>query len=336
MPKVRRYLFTLVAGLSLALGSAGATRKAKRSRNHSPGEGPILMWHEPRDIATRDLFNGPGGKAHAPKAPFTFEAEDMNGSNPKFIVVDQEGVKWTVKIGEEARPETAASRIVWSVGYFTNEDYLLPVMRVEGMPKLRRGGNLVSHDGTVHDARLKRHSKEEKNIGSWAWADNPFVSTREWYGLRVLMAAINNWDLKDSNNSVYQILGNSPEQHYVVTDLGSSFGSPGLNWERKGSLKAYQNSKMISHVSTEFIDFRAPARPKSDTFVDVPELTRRLSLRWIGQHIPVADARWMGHLLAQLSHGQIRDAFRAANYSPQEIEAFAGVLEERIAQLDKL
>ena len=25
-------------------------------------------------------------------------------------------------------------------------------------------------------------------------------------GLRVLMAVINNWDLKDSNNSIYQIL----------------------------------------------------------------------------------------------------------------------------------
>jgi hypothetical protein len=44
----------------------------------------------------------------------------------------------------------------------------------------------------------------------------------------------------------------------------------------------------------------------------------------------------MGHLLAQLSPDQIRDAFRSAGYSPQEIEAYAQVLEQRIAQLEKL
>ena len=150
------------------------------------------------------------------------------------------------------------------------------------------------------------------------------------------MAVINNWDLKDLNNAVYQITGDHPEQRYIVSDLGSSFGSPGLNWERKGSLKAYQNSKMISRVSMEFIDFHVPATPKADTFVDIPELTRRLSLRWLGRHIPISDARWMGHLLAQLSPEQIRDAFRAANYSSQDVEDFAVVVEQRIAELARL
>jgi hypothetical protein len=44
----------------------------------------------------------------------------------------------------------------------------------------------------------------------------------------------------------------------------------------------------------------------------------------------------MGQILAQLSPGQIRDAFRAAGYSSQEIEGFASVIQNRIAQLNKL
>jgi hypothetical protein len=44
----------------------------------------------------------------------------------------------------------------------------------------------------------------------------------------------------------------------------------------------------------------------------------------------------MGQLLAKLSPQQIRDAFRAAGYSPEEIEEFAAVLEARIGELTKL
>ena len=61
-----------------------------------------------------------------------------------------------------------------------------------------------------------------------------------------------------------------------------------------------------------------------------------LRLHWIGQHIPRSDAKWVGQLLAQLSANQIRDAFRAAGYSPQEVDAFKSSVRERIAQLNKL
>jgi hypothetical protein len=338
MDTTHRPLLAFFAALILSLPMVAASNGGKTTRNQSgsEGEGPAVLWSEPQSIPKRDLFYGPGGKDHVPKGTFTFVAEDMNGSNPKFDVVDEAGVKWTVKLGEEARPETAAARIVWAVGYFANEDYLMPILHVENMPKLRRGANLVASDGTMRDVRLKRHSKEEKKLGNWMWADNPFVDTREWYGLRALMAVINNWDLKDSNNAVLQVRGDHPEQLYLVSDLGSSFGSPGLNWERKGSLKAYTNSKMIKRASPEFIDFHVPARPKMDTFVNVPELTKRLGLLWLGERIPIEDVKWVGRLLAQLSPQQIRDAFRAAGYSAEDAEAFSSVLEQRIAELGKL
>jgi hypothetical protein len=321
----------------LILNSWVVAHAAERSTSDpvttQAAEGAAVLWREPVDIESRNLYYGPGGAAHVPGGSFTFEQEDMNGSNPKFDVADQDSVKWRVKLGEEARPEVVASRLIWAVGYFANEDYFMPVLHVQNMLRLKRGQNLVSPDGTVHNVRLKRHLKGEKKIGMWLWANNPFTNTRELYGLRVLMAVINNWDLKDSNNSIYQVHGDHPEQQYIVSDLGSSFGSSGLNWFQKGNLEDYSRSKLIAKRSPEFIDFNVPSAPRVNVFINVPEATRRMKLCWIGHHIPIADVKWIARLLAQLSPEQIRDAFRAANYLPEQVEAYSRVLEQRIAAL---
>jgi hypothetical protein len=299
-------------------------------------KGTPVLWRNPGDIASRNFFYGPGGKDHEPRGTFTFDKEDMNGSTPKFDVTDQDGVKWRVKLGPEARPETVASRLVWGVGYFANEDYFMPVLHVQKMPHLRRGRNLVSADGTVHDVRLKRHLKEEKKIGDWSWSKDPFTGTPEWYGLRVLMAVMNNWDLKDVNNSVYLTNREPPEERYVVSDLGASFGSTGLAWTKKANSRAYCTSKWIKAVTPEFVDFNVPSAPVMGYYLNVPEMGLRLSLLWLGKHIPRAHARWMGDQLARLSPAQIRDAFRAGGYSPQEVEELGTALERRIGELEKL
>jgi hypothetical protein len=44
----------------------------------------------------------------------------------------------------------------------------------------------------------------------------------------------------------------------------------------------------------------------------------------------------MGHLLAQLSPTQIRDAFRAAGYSSNDVEEFSRIVERRIGELEGL
>jgi hypothetical protein len=68
-----------------------------------------------------------GGAKDAPDphVDYTFIKEDMNGTSSKFYTQDSNGVRWLVKLGVEARPETAATRLVWAMGYFTDEDYAL-------------------------------------------------------------------------------------------------------------------------------------------------------------------------------------------------------------------
>ncbi len=241
-----------------------------------------------------------------------------------------------MKLGPEARPETVASRLVWSVGYFANEDYFLPVLQVQNMQRLHRGKSLVSKDGTMHNVRMKRHLADEKKIGEWSWSKAPFRDTQEWYRLRVLMAIMNNWDLKDINNAVYQSKSEPLEERYLVSDLGASFGPTGLNSTSKGDPKAYCESKLIKSVSGEYVDFNIPSAPAMNFYIVLPELARRMSLVWLGRHIPRTDARWMGQQLAKLSPKQIRDAFRAGGYSAQEVEELSTTLERRIAELEKL
>jgi hypothetical protein len=319
--------------LTLFLSAYGADTKHKAA--DMPAGVPVL-WRDPVDIAERDLYYGPGGKAHEPHGTFKFLQEDMAGTNPKFEIVGDDGTKWKAKLGREARPETVASRLVWAVGYFANQDYFVPALRVEDLPKLRRGEKDVQRDGTVKDVRLKRHVKGEEKVGPWSWQKCPFTGTREWYGLRVLMAVLNNWDLKDINNSIYRVAGERIEDRYLISDLGASFGSTGLNRAEKGDLDAYRNSKWLIGESRGFVDFNVPSEPSVKYLFVVTEMVRRNGLIWLGRHIPVEDVRWMGSLLSRLSPRQIRDAFGAAGYSPSEVEAFSQEVEHRISVLNRL
>ncbi len=156
------------------------------------------------------------------------------------------------------------------------------------------------------------------------------------------MAVINNWDLKDINNSVYELRhpgeGGANERVFEVSDLGSSFGSAGLERTDRanGDLRAYRRSPFITHLTSEEVGFDVPRRPDWIVLANAPEFLRRMRLLWIGKHIPRADARWVGLLLSRVSPNQIRDVFRAAGYSPQEVEGFTEVLEARIRQLSEL
>ena len=181
MCSYRRLLIAVssVVAFTFVPQTVGAVKERYKEREKLATAGPQLMWTNPADIRSRDLYYGSGGATDVPGTHFSFLKEDLDGTNPKFDVKDEYGVKWKVKLGIEAKPETAATRIVWAVGYHTNEDYFVSQIRVNGMPAhLHRGRDLVGADGTVRDARLKRESPGEKKIGTWSWRDNPFSGTR--------------------------------------------------------------------------------------------------------------------------------------------------------------
>jgi hypothetical protein len=331
------HIFRRQALILSVIASTTVLAFAVPKRSPQPSAGTPALWHDPVDIASRDLMYGAGGAANQPRGPFKFIKEDLSGTNPKLVISDSHGVKWKLKLGVEARPETAASRLVWAAGYFTDEDYFLPALKIDDVPpNLHRGANLIEPDGLTHNGRLKRSIKGEKDEGDWKWKENPFTGTREFNGLRVVMAVINNWDLKDVNN---KILDRNGQQIYVVSDLGASFGSTGrsvTHADSKGNVGVYSESKFIASLTPAVVNFNFPTRPALINVFDVSDFVSRENMEWIGKNIPLADARWIGRILSRLSTRQIEEAFATAGFSPKETGGFTTTIQTRIAELRQL
>src|SRR5690349_4926610 len=145
-----------------------------------PGRAPVI-WHDRGDAAALDLVGGPGGRAHEPGEQLRFIGESDGGTSPKFEVEDEHGIRWKVKLGEEARSETAATRLLWAAGYVVDEDYYRAGIRVVGLKRLARGQEFVSHGDMVTGVRLERAGRREES-NTWSWYDNPFIGTREFNG----------------------------------------------------------------------------------------------------------------------------------------------------------
>jgi hypothetical protein len=292
------------------------------------------LWRDRGDIASLDLFYGAGSPEREPTGTFIFAKELSEGATPKFEVVDQRGVHWIAKVGHEAKAETAATRLVWAAGYFTDEAYYVSELSVEKMPKLSRITKFASKTGAFQSVRLERVRGEHEKIGNWSWSKNPFSGTKEMNGLRVMMALINNWDLRKENNAIYSVNG---QTYYAVSDLGGCFGKTGgVGSRTKNRLDDYAESKFIDEIDSDVVDLTLKSRPFFLLAVDPYHYNKLASREKIGKEIPRADAKWLGELLGRLSIEQIRDCFRAAGYTPDEVDGFAGVVHGRIRDLNQL
>jgi hypothetical protein len=331
--KARLY-FTVMLMLVMVSASLTAQKNTSKAKENT-GSLPGIIWRDPGDVASLNLLYGAGGKEHAPNpnGKYTFVKEDTEGTSPKFDIEDAQGTRWKVKLGLEPQSETAATRLLWAAGYFVDEDYYLADLKVTSMPKLHRGGKFVAADGTVRGARLERKPKGVEKLGTWSWFHNPSLDTREFNGLRVMMSFLNNWDLKESNNSMYEI---GDERRYAVTDLGATFGKTGSSFSRSRSVpKDYVDSKFIRKVTPEYVDFVMHSRPIF-LMAMFPYYHTRARMEKITKHVPRADVKWLAQRLSRLSAEQIRDSFRAAGYTTGEIEEYTRAVQKRIAELNAL
>ena len=334
----------VMLALSVPLSAQKRTKGEKREeRRERSADWPARICRDADDIEALNLFYGAGGAEHAPDpaGPYRFVREDLNGTSPKFDVEDARGVQWRVKLdsdrGErhnEPQAETAATRLLWAAGYFVDEDYYLDDLTVTGLPTLHRGNRFVSADGRVRGVRLKRRPKDVQKLGDWDWFENPFLGTRELNGLRVMMALLNNWDLGSDNNTIDALHG---EQHFLVSDVGASFGKTGNYFTRSKSVLAdYASSPFVERTATGYVDFVMHSRPFFLTVFDFSMYRERTRMEQITKHIPREDVSWVGHKLARLSDEQLRDCFRAAGYTPEEVDGYVRAVQDRIAALNAI
>jgi hypothetical protein len=330
----------LLIGLIAFLPQPAESQKA----DNDPAGTPII-WRDPGDIARRDLRLGPGALHLAPVAPFTFVKEDKSGESPKFEVKDARGVKWVVKLGEEAQAETVATRLVWSVGYFAEEAYYFKRVKIQILPELSRGMEYVASSGTVIGARFEPRRGHIKRGSTWDWDKNPFADTQELNGLKVLMILLNNYDARKENNRVLHVKdpeSGTVEAQHAVTDLGATLGrAGGLGGKRsKNNLEDFLSTRFVMGVeengAVEFDYDTRPAKLGMLSVVYPPYYRSQVKKEKSMRRIPVSHARWIGSLLSQLSYQQLQDAFDAAGYDRNTRTGYVTALRERISQLTRL
>jgi hypothetical protein len=283
-------------------------KQKKKGKKPAPS-GTAILWREPVDLESRNLLLGAGGERMKPDLRrITFVEKKTGGYSTKYRVKDASGNEWVAKIGKEAQPDTAANRLVWAVGYESEIAYLVPKLTIEGK-------------GSFENVRLEARPKFIDRGDSWAWDQNPFANKPELKGLKVMMLLINNWDIKDSNNVILAVKNESTgenELRYIISDLGGSLGKTGGFFSRSRNEPIdFIKSNFIESVRGNVIDFNYGG--KSQALFD---------------NITTTDAKWIGGLLARLSDTQIADAFRAANYSPDEVLALSQAVRRRINALN--
>ena len=294
----------------LALNLSAGVFAVQKKKDKEPPRGTPVLWRA-MNVEALDLRAGPGGAGGGPNLRrVQFLEEEKGGFSTKYRVKDAAGREWVVKVGKEAQSETAATRLLWAAGYMTEATYLVPRVNIRGK-------------GVFRNARFEGRGGGIKREGEWGWDDNPFVGTREFQGLKVMMVFLNNWDIKDSNNV---ILSQGGELLYAISDLGATLGETGrypLLWRftrNRNNPEGFGDDKFIDEIKDDGrVDFHFSGK-KRGMFND----------------IRVEDARWLGQQLARLSDRQIGDAFRAANYTPAEVRVLTRAVRARINELVRL
>jgi hypothetical protein len=276
----------LVTALTVVALSACA---ARGTPSRTPAPLGAELWAEP--TGARDLFHGVGGAELAPPAKphFKLERRDPSGFSVTLDLTDDSGREWSAKLGPEAQPEVVVSRLLWAVGYHQPPAYYVNEFTVN------EGGADRAHQV----ARLRPKPDWLDAKGTWSWLENPFVGTRPYRGLLVLLMIVNSTDLKDSNNTIYHVRRGQgpPKQWFVVKDLGASLGETGGFYPDRNSVDEFEKRNLIRAVSGGRVEFDYSGRHK-ELLTD----------------ITVEDVVWMCRRLSRLSDRQWDDAFRAAAY----------------------
>ena len=306
---------SLLMILSLVLFAAAAMpvqaqdAKDKDNKEKKVYTGPAVLWRAPEDIESRNLLVGAGGDAMKPDlSRVTFVEVKEGGWSTKFRVTDGKGNEWVAKLSKEAQPETAANRLLWAIGYETEIAHLVPDLVIQGK-------------GTFKNVKLEARPNDVKRDGYWLWANNPFVGKPEFQGLKIMMVLFNNWDMKDDNNAILAVKGDTnSERRFIISDLGATFGKTGGIISRSRNKPSdYVKAEFVKGVKGNVVDFNYGGK-MGKAF----------------ESITVEDAKWLASWLSRLSDEQLKDAFRSANYTPEEVDQLAAAVRTRINALTNL
>lgn len=297
-----------------------ACANSPHAQPHSgPGADIAELWQEPVDLVERDLFNGPGGAELAPPPNGTYEfvAFKTTGTNPGYDVKDASGRLWSVKLGIEAQSEVTASRILWAMGFAQPATYFMEQFTLSGVDA-----------GVKSHARFRTELPQWRSAAEWSWQENPFADTPQFRGLIVAQLILNNWDLKTSNNRLYEATDPAavPRRQFMVRDVGSSLGH-----SKQFRLFAMLGTRGAQGSKNDVEDF------EQQGFIEGVEGNKvRFDYRGMNQRlvdsVTVPDVIWACEQLAKIPDGHWQAAFKAGWYPPDHADRYIRKIKEKIAQ----
>jgi hypothetical protein len=306
---VKVVVTSAVALVTISLMACGAVRTI-----HVPAIPPspaqlTELWVDP-GRTSRDLFWGIGGEQRAPAkdAVYTMKARDDAGFSSSYDVTGPDGLEWSAKLGPEAQTEVVVSRILWGLGYHQPPIYYLPSWKVDlGHGEIKRES----------EARFRPKLPRLKHLKEyWHWADNPFLGAREFRGMLVVMLMLNSTDLKDDNNSIYELAEpwDGASRWYLARDVGAALGETGKLYPRRNWLEGFEKQAFLTEVSAQQVRVGYTGRHEELLTMLTPD-----------------DVRWGAERLSRLTDPQWRDAFRAGNYSDADAARYIARIKEKIA-----
>jgi hypothetical protein len=324
-------LLISIAPLTPAYANSSQKKKSKKS-NKVAAAGVPSIWSDPGNVESLDFANGPGGFENTPRPPFTFKDEDKEGSNPKINVIDGAGRQWGVKWGSEVNAEVFASRLAWAAGYYVEPTYFVKSGKILGANRIERARKVIKSDGSFTDARFELKAEGIKKLNGkdgWRLDQNPFLGTKEFNGLKIVLMLTSNWDSKDqrdagrgSNTAIFRDR-ETGEDRYLITDWGGSMGKWGSyfsreKWDCDGFFD--QNAKFIKGVRGGYIEFGYIGQRTED----------------VRDGIKASDVRWALGYLGRITDTQLRAGLVASGATQEEVKCFVAAIRDRIQRLKEV
>ena len=133
----------------------------------------------------------------------------------------------------------------------------------------------------------------------------------------MILLMFNSWDLKDSNNTLYDVRREGEARRwYVVRDLGGALGETGNFRPRRNHIDKFERHIFITNAGHDLVEFGYDGKQS----------------RLIRNRIGVDTVRWAATLMSRISERQWNDAFRAGGYEPALGNRFIAKLRANIAQ----
>ena len=169
----------------------------------------------------------------------------------------------------------------------------------------------------------------------WLWDRNPFSTTPELNGLRVLMMLLSNWDNKDirdaekrgSNTAIYR---DGRRYLFFVSDWGAALGDWGHGPGRWG--------RYISRSKWDCVDYYDQSRKfvKGVKDGEVDWGYQGTHTKLITAGVAVDDVRWLMRYLGRLTDRQIESGLLSSGATPDEAACYADAMSLRIQQLREI